>query len=81
MPNESDFTPFKKAGIQGLNFAHVGGKFRYHTMTDNKAKLDLGSIQHMDSYAISPTRHFGNLDLSNLHQDKDPVYFNIFTFY
>jgi len=78
MPNESDFTPFKRAGIQGYNFAHVGGKFRYHTMMDNAANLDRGSIQHMGSYAISLTRHFGNLDLSNLRQDNDPIYFNIF---
>jgi len=72
MPNESDFTPFKRAGMQGFNFAHLGGKFRYHTMTENQANLDHGSIQHHGSYAISLTRHFGNLDLSNLRQDKNP---------
>jgi hypothetical protein len=77
MPNESDFTPFKRAGFQGFSFAHLGGKFRYHTMTDNPANLDHGSIQHQGSYALSLTRHFGNLDLSNLRQDSDPIYFNI----
>jgi Peptidase family M28 len=77
MPNESDFTPFKRAGMQGFNFAHLGGKFRYHTMTENQANLDHGSIQHHGSYAISLTRHFGNLDLSNLRQDKNPIYFSI----
>ena len=79
MPNESDFTPLKRAGIQGFNFAHLGGKFRYHTMTENQANLDHGSIQHQGSYAISLTRHFGNLDLSNLSQDKNSIYFNIFS--
>ena len=78
MPNESDFTPFKKAGIQGFNFAHLGGKFRYHAITENPANLYHGSIQHLGSYAISLTRHFGNLDLSNLRQDKNPIYFDIF---
>jgi len=77
MPNESDFTPFKRAGFQGLNFAHLGGKFRYHTLTENPANLDPGSIQHQGSYAMSLTRHFGNLDLSNLRQDDSPVYFDI----
>ena len=77
MPNESDFTPFKRAGMQGFNFAHLGGKFRYHTMTENQANLDHGSIQHHGSYAISLTRHFGNLDLSNLRQDNNPIYFSI----
>ena len=79
MPNESDFTPLKRAGIQGFNFAHVGGKFRYHTMTDNLANLDHGSIQHQGSYALSLTRRFGNLDLSNLYQDNNLIYFNIFS--
>jgi hypothetical protein len=77
MPNESDFTPFKRAGIPGFNFAHLGGKFRYHTMTDNQANLDHGSIQHQGSYAISLARHFGNLDLSNLRRDKNLIYFSI----
>jgi hypothetical protein len=77
MPNESDFTPFKRAGFQGLNFAHLGGKFRYHTLTENLANLDPGSIQHQGSYAMSLTRHFGNLDLPNLRQDDSPVYFDI----
>lgn len=77
MPNESDFTPLKRAGIQGFNFAHLGGKFRYHTLTENPANLDPGSIQHQGSYAMSLTRHFGNLDLSNLRQDDSPVYFDI----
>ena len=72
MPNESDFTPLKEGGIQGFNFAHLGGKFRYHTMTENPANLDHGSIQHHGSYAMSLTRHFGNLDLPNLRQDDRP---------
>ncbi len=78
MPNESDFTPFKRAGYQGLNFAHLGGKFRYHTLTENPANLDLGSIQHQGSYAMSLLRHFGDADLANLRQDRDIIYFNIF---
>ncbi len=77
MPNESDFTPFKRAGFPGLNFAHLDGKFRYHTLTENPANLDPASIQHQGSYAMSLTRHFGNLDLSNLLQDDSPIYFDI----
>lgn len=77
MPNESDFTPLKQGGIAGFNFAHVGGKYRYHTMTDNPDNLDHGSLQHHGSYALSLTRHFGNMDLTNLRRDRDLVYFNI----
>lgn len=77
MPNESDFTPLKQAGIAGFNFAHIGGKYRYHTMTENSDNLDRRSLQHHGSYALSLTQHFGNMDLTNLHRDSNLVYFNI----
>lgn len=77
MPNESDFTPLRQAGIPGFNFAHLGSKYRYHTMMDNPDNLDLGSLQHHGSYAMSLTRHFGALDLSNLPRDGNLIYFGI----
>ncbi len=77
MPNESDFTPLKQAGIAGFNFAHIGGKYRYHTMTENPDNLDRRSLQHQGSYALSLTQHFGNMDLTNLRRDSNLVYFNI----
>jgi hypothetical protein len=77
MPNESDFTPLKRAGIPGFNFAHLGGKFRYHTKTDIPDNLDRRTLQHQGSYALSLTRHFGNFDLSNLRRDSNLVYFSI----
>ncbi len=77
LPNESDFTPLKQAGMPGFNFAHIGGKHRYHTLTDNLDNLDRRSLQHHGSYALSLTQHFGNLDLTNLRRDSNLVYFNI----
>jgi hypothetical protein len=77
MPNDSDFTPLRQAGIPGFNLAHLGSKYRYHTMTDNPDHLDLGSLQHHGSYAMSLTRHFGALDLSNLPRDGNLVYFGV----
>lgn len=77
MPNESDFTPLRKAGIAGFNFAHIGGKYRYHTITDNPDNLDQRSLQHHGSYALSLTRHFGNIDLMKIKRDSNYVYFNI----
>ncbi len=77
MPNNSDFTVFKRAGISGLNFAHIGGKFRYHTMTDIPSNLDLRSLQHQGSYMLSLAQHFGNLDLENIRRDADLIYFGV----
>ena len=37
MPNKTDFTVFKQAGMRGLNFAFIGGHANYHTVNDDLA--------------------------------------------
>ncbi|KOU48837.1 hypothetical protein ADK55_19470, partial [Streptomyces sp. WM4235] len=34
LPNETDFTHFREAGLTGLNFAVIGGSSRYHSTED-----------------------------------------------
>ncbi len=63
LPNDTDFTVFKKAGMGGLNFAYIGGAQDYHSARDNLQNLDERSLQHHGSYATALTRHFGNLNL------------------
>ena len=41
LPNDTDFTVFKAAGYEGLNFALIGDVERYHTPQDDFAHLDL----------------------------------------
>ena len=75
LPNDTDMTVFKRAGLHGLNFAFVGSFQNYHTWLDTPQNLDRGSVQHMGSYALALTRHFGNLELHDVRQ-ADRVYFN-----
>ena len=75
LPNDTDMTVFKQAGLHGMNFAFVGGFQNYHTRLDTAHNLDQGSVQHMGSYALALARHFGNLDLRD-HRQTDRVYFN-----
>jgi Zn-dependent M28 family amino/carboxypeptidase len=77
MPNDSDFSLLKQAGVPGFNFAHLGSKSRYHTLMDNPDNLDRRSLQHHGFNALSLVRHFGGLDLSNLRRDGNLVYFGI----
>ncbi len=77
MPNDTDFTVFKQAGLPGLNFAFIGDARHYHAPTDDIAHLSLRSLQHQGAYALSLARHFGNLDLAALH-GPDAVYFDLF---
>ncbi|HYG08847.1 MAG TPA: cyclic peptide export ABC transporter, partial [Pyrinomonadaceae bacterium] len=78
LPNDTDFTVFKKAGISGLNFAHIDGANHYHTARDSLQTVDERSLQHHGSYATALARHFGNLNLENTAASDDAIYFDLF---
>jgi hypothetical protein len=77
MPNQTDFSVFKRGALTGLNFAYADGWVHYHTMKDNLENIDLRSLQHHGSYAIALARRLGNLDLTE-PADGDVVYFSLF---
>ncbi len=77
LPNDTDMTVFKEAGLTGLNFAFSGTFENYHTRRDLPETLDLRSLQHVGSNALALTRHFGNLDQPP-RRAADRVYFNWF---
>ena len=64
MPNDTDFTPFKEAGKQGLNFAGVARANVYHQVYDSPENLDEGTLQHHGVQVLAMLREFGNADLS-----------------
>ena len=75
LPNDTDFTVYKRAGYAGLDFAVIGDSAYHHTALDDAENVDLGSLQHHGSYALSLVRHFGDLDLAAAH-GGDAVYFD-----
>ena len=75
LPNATDMTIFKDAGLSGLNFAFIGGLKNYHTQLDTLESLDDGSLQHHGTYALALARHFGNANLDNIYK-TNAVYFN-----
>ena len=75
LPNDTDFTALRQAGVAGLNFAFVGGFAYYHSAADTPAHLDLGSLQHHGSYLLSLVRQFGNADLTQTRA-PDYTFFN-----
>ena len=75
LPNNSDLTVFREAGVPGMNFAYTDGVTHYHTRLDSVANVDRRSLQHHGAFALSLARHFGDLPLDDLRGD-DAVYFN-----
>jgi Peptidase family M28 len=53
LPNDTDFTVFKAAGYQGLNFAYIGGVVQYHTPLDNMQNASPASLQHQGDNALA----------------------------
>lgn len=76
MPNDTDLTVFKDAGLHGLNFAFGQGLDHYHTTSDNLDNLSKGSLQHHGEYMLSLTRHLGNYDFNQIGEG-DQLFFNI----
>lgn len=76
LPNDTDFSVFRRQGIPGLNFAFGGHLEAYHTWLDTPDRLDLTSLQHHGSYALPLVRRFGQLDLTYLKPHGDDVFFN-----
>ena len=76
MPNNSDMTVFKNAGMGGLNFAFGSGLAYYHTPEDTPQNLDQRTLQHHGDNALAAARHFGRLDLDKPRQD-DVIYTSV----
>ena len=76
MPNDTDLSVFLDAGFSGMNFALIGNHPAYHTELDTPQNLSRESLQHHGSYALSLSRHFGDLDLGGREGGPDAVYFN-----
>jgi hypothetical protein len=77
LPNVTDLTIFKRAGMPGLNFANIDGIDRYHSPQDNLQGINESSMQHRGSYALALTRQLANADLSQPRQ-RNAVYFDLF---
>jgi hypothetical protein len=63
LPNDTDFTIFKAAGIDGYNFAFVRDVRNYHTDRDTYETADPGSLQHHGDNAWQTLRAVADFDL------------------
>lgn len=76
LPNDTDMSVFKRAGMAGMNFAAAERHTSYHTALDNIASLDRRSVQHEGDIMLALARHFGTHDLQQAGRG-DAVYFDL----
>ncbi|HET9620895.1 MAG TPA: M28 family peptidase, partial [Kofleriaceae bacterium] len=58
LPNDTDLTVFKRAGVAGINFAHIGDGTQYHTPLDDLAHVDAGAVQRRGEQVLAMVRAF-----------------------
>jgi len=76
LPNSTDYTPFKAAGIPGLNSGIIDGFVHYHSMTDRPDDFDPNSLQEEGDNMLAGARYFGNVGIRDT-KTPDHTYFNI----
>lgn len=76
LPNDTDFSLFKAAGIAGLNTAFIEGYANYHSMTDTRDNLNANTFRVVGQNMLGLVKHFGNIDIQH-SREKDISYFNV----
>lgn len=77
LPNDTDLTVFKQAGMRGLNFAFADRVWEYHTPRDTADALDPRSLQHMGDQGLASARAILAAG-SSREGSEESVYFDLF---
>jgi hypothetical protein len=75
LPNDTDLTVFKRAGLAGFNLAFLSSPLRYHTAVDDLSHLDAGSVQQMGDQALAMIRALAQEP--QWHASRDDVFFDL----
>src|SRR5262249_33046985 len=77
LPNDTDLTVFRPAGLAGWNFAHIRKVIHYHRPLDNLETLSPSTVQHHGDNALAMARALGQASLSS-PPDERVVFFDLF---
>ncbi|HJY46032.1 MAG TPA: M28 family peptidase, partial [Propionibacteriaceae bacterium] len=64
LPNDSDFTPFERAGLYGYDTAIMADGAYYHSPIDDPTHLSAASVQQMGDTTLALTRELAGMDLA-----------------
>ena len=77
LPNNTDFSVFKHANMEGYNFSYIGDVRQQHTKDDNIQNLEIGSLQHHGDNMFSLVQVLKNTDFQ-IRKSGKAVYFDFF---
>lgn len=77
LPNDTDFSIFREAGLTGLNFAYIDGLVHYHSSTDTVDNVDALTLQHYGVSMLALTRQLATGNPQELASTSDAIFFNL----
>lgn len=80
LPNDTDLTVFKRAGLVGVGFAHIGRPVHYHTPLDNFANVTPSTVQHHGDHVLAMTRALAGIDLRQ-RSTANAVWFDVLSLF
>jgi hypothetical protein len=76
LPNDTDATVYRRAGMAVLNFAFIGELIHYHSALDDIAHLSPRSVQHHGDNGLAAVRQLASMPL--VPHGGDAAYTDIF---
>lgn len=76
LPNDTDFSIFKRRGVPGLNFAAIGDSYPYHTARDTPDRLSDDTLRLTGENAVETALSLDALDLSR-RSGADQTFFDV----
>jgi hypothetical protein len=80
LPNDTDLTVFKRAGLAGIGFANIGRPVHYHTPLDNLGNVTLSTLQHHGDHILAMARAFAAVDLRQTSRGN-AVWFDVLSLF
>jgi hypothetical protein len=78
LPNDTDFSVYRKLGLSGFNFGFINSAALYHSVRDNLQYIDRRSLQHTGEHAFEVTGALADADLATLSASSDASFFDVF---
>jgi len=78
LPNDTDFSVYRKLGLSGFNFAFTNSASLYHSARDNLQYLDPRTLQHTGEHGFEVASALADVDLATLNASSDASFFDIF---
>lgn len=75
--SNTDFAPFRDAGIPGAEFAFAHGSSVYHTARDSPDRMSSRSLDQQGRNTLALVRRVGDLDLSTMRGEDTSTYLTI----